>query len=141
MKKLLGILVLGLLFSVKAYAGVNEPGVTSIAGCDRGLKFQHKKLIKKHLKELIKKNQTGVLYASCDYDKYSWAVDKGKNLEKLHKKVYKQCMKYSKKHTGKECYLYAVNDEIVWKYDQAKESKKINEKLAEAKALEEKQDN
>ena len=84
MKKLLGILVLGLLFSGNAYAGVNEPGVTSIAGCDRGLKFQHKKLIKKHLKELIKKNQTGVLYASCDYDKYSWAANKGKNLEKLH---------------------------------------------------------
>merc|ERR1711965_367473 len=77
----------------------------------------------------------------------SWAVNKGKNLEKLHKKTYKQCMKNSKKYTpDKDCYLYAVNDEIVWKYDQAKESKKINEKLAkakaelaEAKALEEKQ--
>ena len=138
MKKLLLIIVLGLLFSVKAYAGVNEPGVTSIAGCGKSLKYQHKKLIKKHLKELIKKNQTGVLYASCDYDKYSWAVDKGKNLEKLHKKVYKQCMKYSKKHTGKECYLYAVNDEIVWKYDKAKASTIAKTKIAEAKALEEK---
>ena len=58
MKKLLGIMVLGLLFSVKAYAGVNEPGVTSIAGCDRALKYQHKKLIKKYLKELIKKNSS-----------------------------------------------------------------------------------
>ena len=55
MKKLLGIVVLGLLLSGNAYAGVNEPGFTSIAGCDGGLKFQHKKLIKKHLKELIKK--------------------------------------------------------------------------------------
>ena len=93
MKKLLLIIVLGLLLSGNANAGVNEPGVTSIAGCDKALKFQHKKLIKKHLKELIKKNQTGVIYASCDYDKYSWAVNKGKNLEKLHKKVYKHCMK------------------------------------------------
>ena len=92
MKKLLGIIVLGLLFSVKAYAGVNEPGFTSLAGCE-ALKYQHKKLIKKHLKELIKKNQTGVLYASCDYGKYSFAANKGKNLEKLHKKVYKECMK------------------------------------------------
>jgi len=57
MKKILGIIVLGLLLSGNAYAGVNEPGVTSIAGCDRGLKIQHKKLIKKHLKELIKKNK------------------------------------------------------------------------------------
>ena len=138
MKKLLGIIVLGLLLSGNAYAGVNEPGVTSIAGCDRGLKFQHKKLIKKHLKELIKKKQTGVLYASCNYDLYSWAANKGKDLEKLHKKTYKQCMKSAKKHTGKECYLYAVNDEIVWKYDEAKASTIAKTKIAEAKTLEEK---
>ena len=138
MKKLLGIIVLGLLLSGNANAGVNEPGVTSIAGCDKALKFQHKKLIKKHLKELIKKNQTGVLYASCDYDKYSWAANKGKDLEKLHKKTYKQCMKSAKKYTGKECYLYAVNEEIVWKYDKAKASTIAKTKIAEAKALEEK---
>jgi len=139
MKKLLGIVVLGLLLSGNANAGVNEPGVTSIAGCDRGLKFQHKKLIKKHLKELIKKNQTGVLYASCDYDIYSWAVNKGKDLEKLHKKTYKQCMKSAKKQTGKECYLYAVNDEIVWKYDKAKTSTIAKTKIAERKVEQEKQ--
>ena len=138
MKKLLGIVVLGLLLSGNANAGVNEPGVTSIAGCDKALKFQHKKLIKKHIKELIKKNQTGVLYASCNYDLYSWAANKGKDLEKLHKKTYKQCMKSAKKYTGKECYLYAVNEEIVWKYDKAKASILAKTKIAEAKALEEK---
>jgi len=139
MKKLfLSILFAGLLFSGNAYAGVNEPGVTSIAGCDKGLKFQHKKLIKNHLKELIKKKQTGVLYASCNYEQYSWAANKGKDLEKLHKKTYKQCMKYAEKHTGKECYLYAVNEEIVWKYDKAKASTIAKTKIAEAKALEEK---
>ena len=138
MKKLFGILVLGLLLSGNANAGVNEPGVTSITGCDKGLKFQHEKLIKKHLKELIKKNKTGVLYASCNYDQYSWAANKGKDLEKLHKKTYKQCMKYAEKHTGKECYLYAVNEEIVWKYDKAKASILAKTKIAEAKALEEK---
>ena len=138
MKKLLGIVVLGLLLSGNANAGVNEPGVTSIAGCDKALKFQHKKLIKKHIKELIKKNQTGVLYASCNYDLYSWAANKGKDLEKLHKKTYKQCMKSAKKYTGKECYLYAVNEEIVWKYDKAKASILAKTKIAEAKTLEEK---
>jgi len=138
MKKLLGILVLGLLLSGNAYAGVNEPGITSIAGCDRGLKSANKKFIKKHLKKLSKKNETSVLYASCDYENYSWAVNKGKDLEKLHKKTYKQCTKYSKKHTGKECYLYAVNEEIVWKYDKEKASTIAKTKIAEAKALEEK---
>ncbi len=138
MKKLLWIMVLGLLLCGNANAGVNEPGVTSIAGCDKGLKFQHEKLIKKHLKELIKKNKTGVLYASCNYDQYSWAANKGKDLEKLHKKTYKQCMKYAEKHTGKECYLYAVNEEIVWKYDKAKASTIAKTKIADAKVLERK---
>ena len=55
MKKLLGIMVLGLLLSGNAYAGVNEPGVTSIAGCDKSLKYQYKKFVKKHLKKLSKK--------------------------------------------------------------------------------------
>ena len=47
-------------------------------------------------------------------------------------------MKYAEKHTGKECYLYAVNEEIVWKYDKAKASTIAKTKIAEAKALEEK---
>ena len=55
MKKILGIVVLGLLLSGNAYAGVNEPGVTSIAGCDKSLKYQFKKIKKKHSKEFKKK--------------------------------------------------------------------------------------
>ena len=139
MKKLFLILVLSVLFSGNAFAGVNEPGVTSIAGCDKSLKYQFKKIKKKHSKEFKEKKQTFVLYASCDYDKYSWAANKGKNLEKLHKKTYKQCMKNSKKHTGKECYLYAVNEEIVWKYDKAKASILLKTKIAERKVEQEKQ--
>ena len=118
------------------YAGVNEPGVTSIAGCEKALNLQHEKYIKNHLKELIKKKQTGVLYASCNDDLYSWAYHTGKDLKKTHKKAYKQCMKYSKKNNiGKECYLYAVNEEIVWKYDEAKASAALKTKIAEAKVL------
>ena len=141
MKKLLGIVVLGLLLSGNANAGVNEPGITSIAGCDNGLESENEKFIKKHLKKLSKKNVNSVLYASCDYDNYSWAVNKGKDLEKLHKKTYKECMKYAKKHTGKECYLYAVNDEIVWKYDKAKASILAKTETAEASVLIEKKKN
>jgi hypothetical protein len=141
MKKILGIIALGLLLGGNANAGVNEPGVTSIAGCDSGLKSANKKFIKKHLKKLSKKNETSVLYASCDYydGDYSWAVNKGKDLEKLHKKTYKECTKYAKKHTGKECYLYAVNEEIVWKYDKAKASTIAKTKIAERKVEQEKQ--
>ena len=100
MNKILGIIIFGLLLSGNAYAGVNEPGRTFIAGCDKNLKFHHKKIIKTNLKKFKKKNQTFVLYASCDLSKYSWAANKGKNLEKLHKKTYKQCMKFSKKNNN-----------------------------------------
>jgi len=120
MKKILGIIVLSLLLSGNANAGVNEPGVTSIPVCDWHLELENKKFIKKHLKKLSKKNINSVLYASCNNESYSWAVNKGKDLEKLHKKTYKECTKYAKKHTGKDCYLYAVNEEIVWKYDKEK---------------------
>ena len=132
-------MVLGLLLGGNAYAGVNEPGVTSIAGCEKALNLQHEKYIKNHLKELIKKKQTGVLYASCNDDLYSWAYHTGKDLKKTHKKAYKQCMKVTKKNkVRKDCYLYAVNEEIVWKYDEAKASAVLKTKIAEAKVLEEK---
>ena len=55
MKKILWIVVLGLLLGGNAYAGVNEPGVTSIAGCDKNLKYQIKKIKKKHSKEFKEK--------------------------------------------------------------------------------------
>ena len=139
MKKFFLILILGMLFSGNAYAGVNEPGVTSIAGCEKALNLQHEKYIKNHLKELTKKKQTGVLYASCNDDLYSWAYHTGKDLKKTHKKAYKQCMKVTKKNNvRKDCYLYAVNEEIVWKYDEAKASAVLKTKIAEAKVLEEK---
>ena len=56
MKKILWIVVLGLLLSGKAYAGVNEPGVTSIKGqCAGAFKHYHKKHIEKSLKKIREK--------------------------------------------------------------------------------------
>ena len=56
MKKLFLILLLNVLFSGNAYAGVNEPGVTPMRGkCAGAIKYYHKKYIKKHLDELKKK--------------------------------------------------------------------------------------
>ena len=134
-------LILNVLFSGNTYAGVNEPGVSSIKGhCAGAFKHNHKKHIEKSLKQIKEKKTNFVFYASCgDSGSYSYAHNKGKDLEKLHEKTYKKCMKNSKKYTGgKECYLYAVNEEIVWKYDQAKASAISKAKLAEAKVLQEK---
>ena len=131
MKKLLGIVVLGFLFSGNANAGINEPGISFLSTeCKAGFNTEHYKI-----KKLVKKNQTAVLYASCNGRSWSWAANKGKNLKKLHKKTFKECTQYAKEYTGKECFLYAVNEEVVWKYDKEKEAAK----KAEAKVLEEKQ--
>jgi len=135
MKKFLAILVLAFLFSGNANAGVNEPGTGFIAGkCEKTFIWEHKKLKKIYLEKDKKINV--VLYASCKDGRFGWGSNKGKNLEALHKKTYKRCLKYAKKYTpGEDCYLYSVNDEVVWKYDEAK----TKAKLAEAKAELEKQ--
>ena len=138
MKKLLGILVLGLLFSGNANAGVNEPGTGLLGKCETAFKWEHKKLIKIYLEKDKKINV--VLYGSCTSDRYSFGHHKGKNLEKVLKKTYKICMKYAKKFTpGEDCFLYSVNEEVVWKYDKAKESTKAKAKLAESTTELEKQ--
>ncbi len=133
MKKLLGILVLVFLFSGNANAGVNEPGTGFLGKCKGALKWEHKKLKKIYLEKDKKINV--VLYASCnDKGNYGFGSKKGKNLKALHKKTYKTCLKYAKEFTpGEDCYLYSVNEEVVWKYDKDKEAAK----LAEAKVEEE----
>ena len=133
MKKFLAIFVLVFLFSGNANAGVNEPGTGLLGKCETAFKWEHKKLIKIYLEKDKKINV--VLYGSCTSDRYSFGHHKGKNLEKVLKKTYKICMKYAKKFTpGEDCYLYSVNEEVVWKYDKAKESAKTKAKLAKAKA-------
>ena len=138
MKKLLGIVVLAFLFSGNAHAGINEPGTGFLGKCKGALKWEHKKLKEIYLEKDKKINV--VLYASCNADNWGFGHRKGKNLEALHKKAYKVCLKYAKKYTpGEDCYLFAVNEEMVWKYDKAKESTKTKAKLTETKAKLEKQ--
>ena len=135
LKKILGIVILGFLFSGNANAGINEPGTgyLYLEKCKGRLKWEHKKLKKIYLEKDRKINV--ILYASCNAEDVVWGIKKGKNLETLHQKAYKSCLKSAKKYMPDEdCYLYAVNEEKVWKYDKAKESNKKKVKLAKAKA-------
>ena len=128
MKKFLAIFVLIFLFNGNANAGVNEPGTGFLGKCKAPLKWEHKKLKKIYLEKDKKINV--IIYASCTSDHWGWGIKKGKNLEALHKKAYKSCLKASKKWTpGEDCYLYAVNEEMVWKYDKAKTSAKAKAEL------------
>ena len=127
MKKILGILLLGFLFSGKANAGINEPGISLLSTqCKLNFKIEHDKI-----KKSLKKNQTAVLYGSCNNGRWSYASDKGKNLKRLHKNTFKECMKYADEFTGTECFLYAVNEEVVWKHDKVKEAAILEERQAQ----------
>ena len=137
MEKIIGILILSFLWLSNANAGINEPGTgylySGLKACKGALKSEHKKLKKIYLEKDRKINV--ILYASCNAEDVVWGIKKGKNLETLHQKAYKSCLKSAKKYMpGEDCYLYAVNEEKVWKYDKAKESTKKKVKLAKAKA-------
>ena len=98
MKKLLGIVILGFLFSGNANAGINEPGTgylySGLKACKGALKSEHKKLKKIYLEKDRKINV--ILYASCNAEDVVWGIKKGKNLETLHQKAYKKCLKNSR---------------------------------------------
>jgi len=125
MKKLLGILVLAFLFSGNANAGVNEPGRGPVKKCESNFKLQHAIIIHEQKKIYLESDKkiNVVVYGSCpdnELGNYSFGAKKGKNLKALHKKTYKTCLKGAKKwNTAEDCYLYAVNEEVVWKHDLA----------------------
>ena len=123
MKKLLWIMVLAFLFSGNANAGVNEPGRGPVKKCESNFKLQHAIIIHEQKKIYLESDKkiNVVVYGSCnEHGTYSFGAKKGKNLKALHKKAYKSCLKGAKKwKTGEDCYLYAVNEEVVWKHDLA----------------------
>ena len=120
MKKLLGILVLGLLWCGTANAGLKEPGSKKNYACTEAGQTGYKKAIE-YLKKKPKKN--AVVYAACYGTYWAWDWGKGSNLEKLHKKVYKRCTKAADGYGAGECFLFSVNHTIVWQTKMAKEIK------------------
>ena len=111
MKKLLGILVLAFLFSGNANAGVNEPGSGHIGSIKNV-----KSIYYEHLAKVKKKNQHLIHYVSTSKSGSwaGWALHVKKINEKSHKKAYKKCMKYAADWTQEDCFLFAIDDKIVW---------------------------
>ena len=119
MKKLLGILVLGLLWCGTANAGLNEPGSKKDSTCTEAGQSGYKEAIA-YLKKKPKKN--AVVYAACSGSLFTYAWQAGSNLEKLHKKAYKRCTKRAEGY-DMECFLFSVNHKIFWQTKMAKEIK------------------
>ena len=136
MKKLLGIIALGLLFSGNAYAGVNEPGSGPIASIN-DVKSEYYE----NLAQVRKKNKHLITYISINNNVYtSWSLYVKKIDEKSHEKAYKKCVKNAAKYTQEDCFIFAIDDKIVWNLDgPAKPTKPKESESAESKAEQEKQ--
>ena len=134
MKKLLGIAVLFFLFSGNGNTGVNEPGSGPIAAIKNV-----KSVYKEHLAKVKKKNQHLIHYVTTSESGSwaGWALHAKKINEKSHKKSYKKCMKYAAEWTQEDCFIFAIDDKIVWNLDGPAKPKESES--AEAKAEQEKQ--
>ena len=122
MKKTL-LIILTLFLTINTFAGEKEPGFFPI---QLDILNDIKENLKKIRQENLNKNI--LLYLSIDEEGgYAWYYDSYKKdiKDKDHKKTYKKCVKNSKKYeVGEDCYLFAVNEKIVWDFVKAEVIKK-----------------
>ena len=122
MKKTL-LIILTLFLTINTFAGEKEPGFFPI-------QLDILNDIKENLKKIREENPNKniLLYLSIDEEGgYAWYYDSYKKdiKDKDHKKTYKKCVKNSKKYqVGEDCYLFAVNEKIVWDFVKAEVIKK-----------------
>ena len=122
MKNLLIILITLFLIN-NAFAGEKEPGFFPIPS-------DILNDIKGNLDRIRqeKPNKNILLYLSiAEEGGYAWYYGSYKKdiKDKDHKKTYKKCVKNSKKYrVGEDCYLFAVNEKIVWDFVKAEVIKK-----------------
>ena len=122
MKKIL-LIILSLVLTINAFAGEKEPGFFPIPS-------DILNDIKENLDRIRqeKPNKNILLYLSiAEEGGYAWYYDSYKKdiKDKDHRKTYKKCVKNSKKYrVGEDCYLFAVNEKIVWDFVKAEVIKK-----------------
>ena len=120
MKKIILFLIL-LFFSFSNYsqAEIKEPGKINSLKCTIGALEAYFEL-QENLKK--KPKHKGVVYLACDTStgEYSWTWQSSKTIEKAHTKAFKNCSKNSKKKGNGECYLFSLNEKIVWELSEDK---------------------
>ena len=73
------------------------------------------KFYKKQLKKSQKKKQKLIFYGSTSGAGWATGSKIVKDInDEVHEQAYKQCMKRAKKYTQNDCFLFAINDKIVW---------------------------
>ena len=88
---------------------------------------------KKQLKKSQKKKQKLIFYGSTSEGGWATGFKIVKEInDKAHEQAYKRCMKGAKKYTQNECFLFAIDDKIVWtKIDEPVASANMNVEIDE----------
>ena len=127
MKKILGILFIGLLWCNVGIAGEKEPGKDS-----KCLKIGMKEF-NGEVKQNLNENEPLVFYVGCkDSASATWWW-KGAGLDGNHKGAYKKCLGRAKERGIDDCYLFSIHDVVVWGKDASfvsKVEKEIYKKIA-----------
>ena len=127
MKKLLGIVVLCLLWCNVGIAAEREPGTDKKC---RKLIEKEKFFKEKVLTKVTEgEGRVVVFYFSCkkNYDDWGYSINTGSDLLNTHDASYRRCMVNAKKYTQQDCFLYSIDDVVVWGKDAAFVEKVENE--------------
>lgn len=111
MKKLY-LIILTLFIYSYSFAEIKTPG----SGMIENSKLEES--YTKKLKKSQKKKQNLIYYLSIG-NGGSWGDGTSFSKEindAAHEKAYKKCMKNAKKSTQNDCFLFAINDKIVWDF-------------------------
>ena len=127
MKKILLILITGLLWCNVGIAAEREPGTDK--KCSKLIekeKFFKEKVLTKVTEG---EGRVVVFYFSCkkNYDDWGYSINTGSDLLNTHDASYRRCMVNAKKYTQQDCFLYSIDDVIVWGKDAAFVEKVENE--------------
>ena len=123
MKKLLGIVVLGLLWCNVGVA--SELGAVREAGTDQKCfdLFERKKIFQEKFLPKVKMSEgIFVTYVGCNkyYDDWSWEYASDTDIGKAHLKAHGKCDSEQKpKYNLMGCHLFSINEIIVWGKDDA----------------------
>ena len=122
MKKFI-IILFSLFLTNNIFAEIKVPGSGEIHYWDDFEEFYNKQL-----KKSQKKNQKLIFYGSTSGGGWATGFKIVKDInDKVHEQAYKNCMKGAKKYTQNECFLFAINDKIVWtNIDEPIASSKMN---------------
>ena len=123
MKKLLGIVVLGLLWCNVGVA--SELGAVREAGTDQKCFdiFERKKIFEEKFLPKVKMSEgIFVTYVGCNkyYDDWSWEYASDTDIGIAHLKAHGRCDSEQKpKYNLMGCHLFSINEIIVWGKDDA----------------------